>query len=494
MKLQSVILFLATIFFFYSCEKEYSVENGGAATGGGTVGGNAIYTLDGGTGACTNAAVSGTYTAGTILSAANTITLQVEVDSIGTYIVSSSSANGIVFNGTGTFTAVGSQTITLTGTGNPTDAGTFTFTLGTSGCSFSVTVAGSTSGAAVFSLGGSPAACTGFSVAGTYTAGSALVAGNTAVFNVDVSSAGSYAISTDAVNGITFSTSGNFTSTGSQTVTLQGAGTPAADGDFTYTVTSGTNTCTFTVTTVAAGPAAAGTLDCTGATQAGTYTQGNALNSSNTISIPVNVTTAGSYSIAVAAVNGVTFSGSGTLSAGAQSIVLTGNGTPLASGNNSFSVNFGTSNCDFTIPFLPGTLPSTDYFRCKINGVIKTFNVDLIADPTELFSGVNTVAISGIPATGSDEYLDITVNSLAPISPNTYPHGFGLIFSTSYNRDENNMGWQPSSNSSPAFSVIVTSKTATRIMGTFSGQYIDFNGTGTNTKQITDGEFSVPIP
>jgi hypothetical protein len=347
---------------------------------------------------------------------------------------------------------------------------------------------------AVFTLGGSPSSCTGFTAAGTYIADIPLVASNTVALNVTVNTIGSYTVNTGTVNGITFSTSGNFTSTGSQVITLQGVGTPTAAGDFTYTVSNGgSSSCSLIITVVPAVSVAIGTVDCAGVTLSGTYTQGIVLGSDNTVSIPVNVITAGSYSVTTAAVNGCTFSASGILAAGAQTIVLAGSGTPTASGSSDYNFVFGASNCSFSIDFLPGILPSTDYFRCKIDGVLKTFNTDLKADPAEIFSGVNTVAISGIPVAGSDEYLDITVNSLSPVGTGTYPHGLGLVFSTSYNRDENSMGWQPGDNSSPPFSVVVTSKTATRIMGTFSGQYIDLNGTGTNTKQITEGEFSVPI-
>ena len=140
MKLQSVILFLATIFFFSACEKEYSVENGGTPDSGGTTGGTAKYTFDGGTGSCTDAVVSGTYTAGTALAATNTVSILVDVDSIGTYIISSSTTNGMLFKGTGSFTDVGPQTITLIGTGTPSAAGTVTLTIGTNGCTFPVTV------------------------------------------------------------------------------------------------------------------------------------------------------------------------------------------------------------------------------------------------------------------------------------------------------------------------------------------------------------------
>lgn len=489
--------FLSSIFIillFASCEKELSYENGGVITIGNT-GGTAKYTLSGTPGVCLSAVVDGNYKAGTALSSSNTIEVTVNVDSIGTYIVTTNTINGISFSGSGTFTNVGEQNIILSGSGTPAAAGTFSFTPGSKGCNFSVTVTGSSSvGTAVFSLGGSPSSCTGFSPAGVYTAGTGLIANNTVSFDVNVTTVGSYSISTAAVNGVTFTKTGNFTAAGSQTVTLQGAGVPTAAGDFTYTVTNAAGSCSFIITTVAAGPVATiSFLDCAGAVPSGIYTQGVALSAANNVTIPVTVTTAGSYSVSSTAANGCTFSGSGVLVAGAQTIVLTGIGTPANSGSTSFPVSFGASNCSFLIDFLPGTAPSTDYFRCKMDGIAKTFNVDLKADPTPLFGGYNTVAVSGKVLAGSDEYLDITVNNFSPIAPGTFPHGLVLIFSTSYYRDENSSGWQPGDASSPAFSVIVTSITATRIAGTFSGQYIDLNGTGTNTRQITQGEFSVPF-
>jgi hypothetical protein len=80
---------------------------------------------------------------GTALTASNTVTLNVNVTAIGTWSVSTAPAvNGIVFTGSGTFTATGAQTITLTGSGTPSAAGSFNFpvTVGGSTCNFSVTV------------------------------------------------------------------------------------------------------------------------------------------------------------------------------------------------------------------------------------------------------------------------------------------------------------------------------------------------------------------
>jgi hypothetical protein len=86
--------------------------------------------------------VAGNYIKDTALTSANTVTLSVNVDSIGTWNISIGQLGGMTFAGSGTFTAKGVQTITLTGTGKPAAAGTFTIgiTSGASTCSFTITV------------------------------------------------------------------------------------------------------------------------------------------------------------------------------------------------------------------------------------------------------------------------------------------------------------------------------------------------------------------
>lgn len=352
---------------------------------------------------------------------------------------------------------------------------------------------GSTSGSAVFTLAGAPGSCSIPTIAGTYRAGTLLNNSNSIILNVDVTTVGTYTVSTGSANGMAFSGSGTFTITGTQIITLVGSGTPVAAG--THNFTAGSNGCTFSITTLPAssGPVAEGTLDCANAVTAGVYTQGIDLTGTNTVTIPVNVTVAGSYSVTSNIVNGCTFSGSGTLAPGAQNIVLTGSGTPINSGAFTFNISLGTSSCGFSITFLPGVPPPTDFFRCKIDGVSKTFNLNLDGDPTPILLTYG-VSVSGDAAAASPEYLDLTVNSILPIAAGIYLHPFGVSFSTSRYVDTNGDGWQPADNSSPAFSVVVTSISATRITGTFSGQYKNLNGTGTLSKQFTNGEFSVALP
>jgi hypothetical protein len=84
---------------------------------------------------------NGTYgfmTAGTAVSGV-TSNIIATVTTIGTYNISTT-ANGVTFSASGTFTGTGNQVITLTASGTPTAAGSNSFTLNTSpNCSFTRT-------------------------------------------------------------------------------------------------------------------------------------------------------------------------------------------------------------------------------------------------------------------------------------------------------------------------------------------------------------------
>jgi len=107
----------------------------------------ADYTLGNTMGACTGAIIGGTYSAGILLTSANTLTVQVNVISPGAYTISTSIVNGFKFTGTGIFTSAipALQNVTLTASGTPTVAGTTNVTVTTnattaSTCSFDIPV------------------------------------------------------------------------------------------------------------------------------------------------------------------------------------------------------------------------------------------------------------------------------------------------------------------------------------------------------------------
>jgi hypothetical protein len=215
----------------------------------------AVYTLAGAPGACTGATVGGTYTVGTALTPANTITVTVNVTSPGTYAIGGATTNGFLFTGSGLFTAPGPISVTLTGSGTPITAGTATVaitTLTLNTCTYDITVlpAGG-GGAAVFTLNGAPGNCTAPVVNGTYTINSAVTVANTVILKVDVTTAGTYNITTNTVDGITFSGSGNLLIGTAQPITLIASGTPVGTaGPRTFKPTI-TNSCDFVVNYVA---------------------------------------------------------------------------------------------------------------------------------------------------------------------------------------------------------------------------------------------------
>jgi hypothetical protein len=107
---------------------------------------NAVFTFGGAPGTCTGATLSGSYTTGVAVSAAagDSISLTVNVTTVGAYAIQTGNINGFGFNGSGVFGSPGVQLITLYGSGTPNQQGTYTFTPSSSGsatgCVFTVPV------------------------------------------------------------------------------------------------------------------------------------------------------------------------------------------------------------------------------------------------------------------------------------------------------------------------------------------------------------------
>ena len=103
----------------------------------------AAGTLSGSPALCTPVTVAGTYIQGVPLTASNTIQVQANVTTAGTYTITTNTVNGVSFSATGTFTTTGLNNVTLTGTGQPLNSGiqNFAVTFGTSVCNFSINFA-----------------------------------------------------------------------------------------------------------------------------------------------------------------------------------------------------------------------------------------------------------------------------------------------------------------------------------------------------------------
>lgn len=217
---------------------------------------------------------------------------------------------------------------------------------------FNTNTPGSNSGTAHFRFSGGTGSCSSATIGGSYNAGTALSNKNTVTLQVIVDSIGDYTIATANINGIIFSATGNFSSTGNQSIILKGTGTPSAHGKFNFV--PGAYGCIFPINFTSSGTTIAqftlnGAPDsCTTPVINGNYVVGKVVGADNTIDIKATVTTPGDYSVTTNTVNGLLFSGAGTFSAtGQQIITLKAVGTPAKSGTFVFTP--GTNGCKFSL-------------------------------------------------------------------------------------------------------------------------------------------------
>lgn len=184
--------------------------------------------------------------------------------------------------------------------------------------------------------------CSNVQVMGTYIQGVSQSISNYLNVTVNVTKRGKYTIKGITSNGYNFYAEGAFLSTGIQTVLVPGQGTPiAVQTDVIQMYANDVNTtCSPAITCTVLNPAATFSMSCGSAIVNGVYSVGTALTASNTITLPVNVTALGSYSINTNTVDGISFSASGNFSAtGIQNITLQGKGTPTSTNTKALTIS-----------------------------------------------------------------------------------------------------------------------------------------------------------
>ena len=353
--------------------------------------------------------------------------------------------------------------------------------------------------------------CLPKTVNGVYVANTALVpATNTITVDIDVATAGNYNIYTDTINGYHFRGTGNFTANGMQTVTLSGSGTPLVAGNNVFTVFFDSTECDITVQVLPAGAGgpATFTLNSTGGNcsvtvpPSGNYVIGTALTSANTVSLSVNVTAIGSYDVSTTTVQGITFRGTGTLSAtGTQTIILTATSTstPVApAGTVNLSVTVGSTTCTFPVTIT--TTPTTTFTwqftvgSTTYQGVNDSISYDITTLPPPFI----IVDHFGTNAAMNDynlAFLDIaggvTANETYNSNVTTLANaGYFYFFGGGIELEAADPSITPGVN----IIIRVTShNTATKtIIGTFSGTAHDY--TSNTTKTVSNGSFTIVYP
>lgn len=218
---------------------------------------------------------------------------------------------------------------------------------------------GNAAGTALYSFISTGTECSGAVVNGLYYKGTALNAANNVQLQVNVTQPGTYTVSTGTVSGTRFTASGQFTTTGIQSILLSGEGTPSGSGTFRYS-TPLAPACSFTVQvadpqtipsdfTLAGAPA-----DCLNAVVNGSYIEGTALSNINTVTISVHVNSIGTYTLKTDTLNGISFSKSGVFtSTGDQQVTLQGSGTPGTPHMLNFRLKGGLSSCGIPVAVYP---------------------------------------------------------------------------------------------------------------------------------------------
>jgi hypothetical protein len=187
------------------------------------------------------------------------------------------------------------------------------------------------------------------------------------------------------------------------------SGAALDSGNNTKNLSEGKFTSTFAAT-VSSGVLGDSSGNCKPVTLAGVYTQGVALNSANTVQVQVTVAVAGTYSITSNIVNGVSFSKAGVFtSTGVQTILLNGSGTPANSGNQNFTVSYGNSQCGFVINFGTPATPSNDYFPLTVNS---NWTYGLVGGTAS--DAFSTSVIDYSPSIGGNTYKTIAFYDSPP--------------------------------------------------------------------------------
>ncbi len=483
-----LLTLLTGLLFLSACQKEYSLELSGTRSSG-SLQSDAL-------GACLPKTVEGIYEAGTVLDGTeNYIDVQVNVASVGTYRIYSDTVNGIYFEAKGAFATTGLNNVRLAGNGTPLTAGTqsFVITYDSTECAVAVTtLPQGGAGPAEFTLTGAPNTCQDFNVSGNYIRGTALTAANTVTIKVNVTKIGTYDITIGESNGMTFSGSGALAALGEQTITLTGSGTPAVVNNTTISVPHGATTCGFTVNVT---EGAQFTINCASAVVEGTYEEGVALGSANTVELTVDVTTAGPYTITATA-GGMTFTGTGTFAAtgAGQIITLTGSGTPTADGVISVQI---PGACAFDVTMDPGATPTDLKWKFTSGGTTyegPTEAVIIIPNPT---GTGESMAIFGTTTAGDIDF-NLSLTSNADMNTGTFstavaPFAGNWATFTVSNATSAAIIYTGLFGSGTTLTVnLTTYNETTRIVeGTFSGTAKNASNANVN---ITNGTFKAEIP
>jgi hypothetical protein len=139
--------------------------------------------------------------------------------------------------------------------------------------------------------------------------------------------------------------------------------------------------------------------------------------------------------------------------------------------------------------------PPTYHIQCKVDGVLKTFNTNMLATNTTA-GGIHAIGIAGTTAaTAGADVINIVITGKpgATIVPGNYIETNTASFFTTaqYNSGSNLFAAGINMSPTPAFQVNITTLNSTEIQGSFSGACYGNLGLGPAKVTITEGMFLV---
>lgn len=189
--------------------------------------------------------------------------------------------------------------------------------------------------------------------------------------------------------------------------------------------------------TIIGGGTSEGTLggdsgSCTNTQLAGLLGVGIPLTDTNQLTVELNFTQIGTYSISTDTVNGIYFSKTGTATTtGPSTIVLTGSGTPQAAGPFTFTVRFKGSFCTSSLTVYETAISNgSDYFPTTTNSYWHYISSDPAAgsgDTVLVTSTGVSGTINGNPYTLFTSDTDAGTDSSFYAKGNGEYHEFGDI-------------------------------------------------------------------
>lgn len=211
-------------------------------------------------------------------------------------------------------------------------------------------------------------------LSGTFQEGQALTPADNLVLPVDVTQTGSWDALSDTLNGIYFTGHGTFVTTGPNTVTLTGNGTPTASGTFIYPITLttlGSSTRTRSINFNDAPPPAPDlTTSCTGFLLP--YTANNGTASGTINGLPVTATFSEYVRViagGLSSVSTIPASGCGATTPTMSNNFVLGGTATMFNGLSSMKINFNRKVSNLKINMTAVNTNESSTFTLKNNGV-----------------------------------------------------------------------------------------------------------------------------